>query len=456
MVIAKETKTVKINEKLVAEVWKRQILAKPLRTTDGQRLEVVYCGRHCCDRGPDFRGAMIAFDGQLRRGDVEIHVHDADWQGHRHHLDPAYDDVILHVVIQQRNDSPPRKSNGEAIPVLSIEPHLTVDVGALPSLLASTPYTPFRCTKLTDAHEILPLLDVAGQQRLRAKAASLEGDLAVLDAEQVLYRAIMMALGYTRNTAAFAQLADIAPFSLLRAIALNESIEDRPLALQAFLTGKAGLLSSQRHRRSLPDSVAGNVVGGRSRTPCWPPSSCEMQLEDKWTELSIWDDGSRVGLPWHFGRVRPDNHPTRRILAGAKLFAALIEEGLCHVFVELLGGDEPEAACSVMERTLMVKGFIGKARAAEIVTNAILPFMMAYGQTTSASPLSHRAAAAFRSYRFPAENEISRYMSELIFGASSLSPLQTACRHQGLLHLYKMWCVDKSCADCPLSRIGIS
>src|SRR6266705_2887028 len=65
----------------------------------GRRLQVVFPGRRWGGPGPDFRGAVLALaDGTLLRGDVEVHLRASGWAAHRHADDPAYANVVLHVV----------------------------------------------------------------------------------------------------------------------------------------------------------------------------------------------------------------------------------------------------------------------------------------------------------------------------------------------------------------------
>lgn len=67
--------------------------------------------------GPDFRNACIQIDDLTWYGDIEIHVNASDWHKHKHHLDPNYANVILHVVTE--NDHPLRMK-GELIPTMII------------------------------------------------------------------------------------------------------------------------------------------------------------------------------------------------------------------------------------------------------------------------------------------------------------------------------------------------
>ena len=67
--------------------------------------------------GPDFTEARLNIDGITWFGSVEIHYKASDWYKHKHHEDPAYANVILHVVAI--NDKP-IYINGVKLPVLII------------------------------------------------------------------------------------------------------------------------------------------------------------------------------------------------------------------------------------------------------------------------------------------------------------------------------------------------
>ncbi len=84
-------------ERLLAQLWRRS-QGRKLRTTDGRRLSVIYPGRPAPGHGPDFRDALVELDGQQVAGPVEVHRTPAAWAAHGHRTDPAYHDVILHVV----------------------------------------------------------------------------------------------------------------------------------------------------------------------------------------------------------------------------------------------------------------------------------------------------------------------------------------------------------------------
>ncbi|MFN8537953.1 MAG: DUF2851 family protein [Thermomicrobiales bacterium] len=89
-----------------------------LRTVDGLPVTVVYRGRWTFGLGRIF-GALIAFGADLRQGDVEVHLRAGAWREHGHHLDPAYNQVILHVVLEDGpRGQPCRRQDGVVVPTL--------------------------------------------------------------------------------------------------------------------------------------------------------------------------------------------------------------------------------------------------------------------------------------------------------------------------------------------------
>ena len=87
-------------EKEVVKIWQHRLSGKTELTTEaGELIKVIYPGRINDDRGADFRDAVIATSRGLIKGDIEVHVKSSDWQLHRHHHDPVYNRVILHVVM---------------------------------------------------------------------------------------------------------------------------------------------------------------------------------------------------------------------------------------------------------------------------------------------------------------------------------------------------------------------
>src|SRR5438876_8816971 len=90
----------KVLERLLHCIWSEQFFRKTLRL-QGRPLNISSPGWWNLEAGPDFRSAEIFIGDQRCCGDVEIHLNSEDWYHHRHHLDPRYNNVILHVVLYE-------------------------------------------------------------------------------------------------------------------------------------------------------------------------------------------------------------------------------------------------------------------------------------------------------------------------------------------------------------------
>jgi hypothetical protein len=118
-------------EKLLQRIWlRREFVDRNTATTDGRNLTILESGRWNFLGGPDFKGARIRWgDGCEVCGDVELHLHASDWTAHRHASDPAYDKVILHVVLfPPADDQPTIGVGGLLIPTLVLLPLLLHDL----------------------------------------------------------------------------------------------------------------------------------------------------------------------------------------------------------------------------------------------------------------------------------------------------------------------------------------
>lgn len=106
-----------------------------LRSSAGW-LTLLYEGHPGGPAGPDFRDAVLLWpDGRRTTGDIELHLRAGGWRAHRHHRDPAYEHVMLHVICL--DDLPdelqlPRRADGGLVPVVHIPPAVAMPRFALP------------------------------------------------------------------------------------------------------------------------------------------------------------------------------------------------------------------------------------------------------------------------------------------------------------------------------------
>ena len=116
-------------EKLLQQIWLRGDFNQARAvTTDGRVVQVMHAGRWNLLGGPDFKSARLSIGGIAVIGDVEVHLHASDWVAHRHAFDPAYADVVLHVILFPSEDKVTAGVEGREIPLLVLLPLLNHDL----------------------------------------------------------------------------------------------------------------------------------------------------------------------------------------------------------------------------------------------------------------------------------------------------------------------------------------
>ncbi len=392
-----------------------------LFTGSGERVRVIYPGMENSDSGPDFRDAVMGARSGLMIGDVEIHLRSSDWRNHGHHRDSRYNGVILHVVWE--GESPAELESGGSAPTLCVRHCLkgTLDEVRRKAFLEMWPDEPCRgaCQRL-GAGELGHLLDEAGEERLRQKVERCKREMEEETQAQVLYRGIMGALGYIRNRERFEELARRLPWAVLEGFCCGRPLSERARAFQSLLLGAAGLLPTGEGEGFEPVAVSS----------------------------------------WEYFRVRPDNHPRRRLIGAAHLFARFIEEGLVEVVMRLVrqcGEDvkeledgfvvSAEGSFGASERAP-----IGRGRAREVVVNIVLPFACARAEAGDEPSLVEQALRLYRACPGTGENGLTRRLARLLFGGSSSKLVGSARRQQGLIFLEQSYCEHRRCWECPIGQ----
>ena len=111
----------KVTEITLCAAW-HSGAATTLQTVSGETIEIVHRGAWTHGLGPDFRDALILFAGrELRAGSIEVHHRTRGWTDHHHHLDPAYNSVILHLVAHH-DGSQTQRQDGAIVPVAELGP----------------------------------------------------------------------------------------------------------------------------------------------------------------------------------------------------------------------------------------------------------------------------------------------------------------------------------------------
>ncbi len=437
---------IKFSEKQAVLIW-QQVVGKELTSSEDELVSVIYPGRTNGDNGPDFRDAVIANESRLTKGDIEVHVKSSDWYSHEHHVDAEYNNVILHVVMWHDCNSATLLQSGKLVPVLCLAKALRHQAYLLPDQLPC-----FQILDHVDRQTLGKLLNIAGEERFKQKAMHFQAEIlrpalralsAGEEAGQVLFRGMMRALGYAKNTKPFEELADRMPLN---------SIESREgLALkQALLLGTAGLLPSQRWQGEF----------AREKEV--------QELEQIWQSAGKKVKTMKEG-DWNLSHIYPNNSPVRRIVAQSYLLERYCEGKLLAGILQLVKETPLPKGHHVLENGLTVAGdgywrdhfdfdvrsktkisaLLGNSKAGEIVVNVILPFAFSWGELANEAKLTENAMELYRNYPKLAENCITRHMKKQL-GFEEPFDL-TACHQQGLIHVFRNYCREGRCSQCPLA-----
>lgn len=208
------------SEKLLQKIWLRGDFERAAATTmDGRRVRIVHPGKWNLLGGPDFRGARLRFDDASEvTGDIEVHLRAADWAAHRHADDPAYDDVILHVVLFPPEDAPTtRGAGGRELPVLALLPllHRALEEFAgeeAVELLANRPTAQLpEALCALGAADLAALLRKHAAARWRQKVHFARLRIQRLGWAAACHHAALEILGYRFNRAPMLRLAGAQP-----------------------------------------------------------------------------------------------------------------------------------------------------------------------------------------------------------------------------------------------------
>ncbi len=441
------------SEKQAALMW-QQVVGKELLSTEDEFVSVIYPGRTNGDNGPDFRDAVIVNKSHLTKGDIEVHVKSSDWYSHEHDASTEYNNVILHVVMWHDCNSATLLQSGKTVPVLCLAKALRHQAYLLPHQLPC-----FQILDHIDRQTLEKLLNTAGEARFKHKARHFQAKLKREKAGQVLFRGMMRALGYAKNTKPFEDLADRMP---LNSIESREGLAPK----QALLLGTAGLLPSQRW----PGTFAREPV-------------LSLSKEKEVRELEqIWQSAGKKVEPmkeddWNLSHIYPNNSPVRRIVAQSHLLERYyagtrpepVEGKLLAGILQLVQEAPLPKGHRMLENGLTVTGdsywqdhfdfdvrsktkisaLLGTSKAGEIIVNVILPFTFSWGELTNEARLVEKAMELFRNYPKLAENCITRHMeNQLCLEEPSDF---TACCQQGLIHVFRKYCREGRCSQCSLA-----
>lgn len=401
---------------------------RDLRTTEGEEVEISDFGEYNTHAGPDFFNARIRIGENTWAGNVEMHIRASEWATHAHAADPAYHNVILHVVWEE--DRPALRHDGARIPCITLKertPQAVLD--AYLTLEHESDAIPCR-RFFGKTPEILRLnwYDRLIVERLeeRAEAAARALEQAQGSWEEAFYNRIAYTFGLKVNAEPFEMLARSLP---LRVLAKHKNDLTQ---LEALLFGQAGMLN-QLFSDEYPQILQREYE----------------HLRHKYG-LTPLPDGA-----WKFLRLRPANFPSVRIAQ----FAALIHRSAHLLSKTLEAADvrelthlytaEPSPYWRNRYQLDKVSGVrdkrIGKDFLGRLWINAVIPFVFYYGSQMHRKDLQEKALLWLEALP-PEGNAILDRWAEL--GA----PARNAWQSQALLHLQSRYCLPRRCLSCAIGN----
>lgn len=201
-------------ELLLQKIWaERSFCVADACTVDGRPVRIDTVGRWNRQGGPDFKQARVRVGDEWLHGDVEIHLREEDWKAHGHAKDPAYDQVVLHVVLFPSKRATSPGAAGRAIPVVSLLPLLWHDLeeyaaDAAVSAIAARPADHLAEAWLELSEEARQQQVLAGaRRRWEAKVRYARLRIERLGWESACHHAALEVLGYRFNRAPMLEVA---------------------------------------------------------------------------------------------------------------------------------------------------------------------------------------------------------------------------------------------------------
>lgn len=420
-----------MTEAFLQYIWAQRLYSSAsLQTTAGDLVEILNPGCLNTDAGPDFFNAQLRHNGMTWAGNVEIHVSSDDWFRHGHDSDPAYDNVILHVVAISTGREV-RTSKGNAIPeaVLHFDPQLEARYR---QLLSTGGPSFVRCAdSLAHVPSVLRTawLDALLVERMDLKSAKATEFFHLFngDVDQAFFCLLARALGSKVNAEPMELLARQTPLKVLLK-------HNNPLQSEALLLGQAGILNSA------------------------PDDDYVLTLRREYSFLKTKFNLEPPLAPdaWRYARLRPQNFPDLRI---AQLSAT----------IRALPGNFNSALSLPLDNILTVRPSqywdnhfrlgvpspqfrskqLGSSARRLVMINCVIPFAIAEA--------NRYADEAKREAAFEVLKSIPMEQNAVLDGWQSvgITP-QNEADAQALIHLKNNYCDKNECLRCRFGHYAIS
>lgn len=417
-----------MKEEVFHFIWQHGLFNKDdLKTLEGDSIRIIHPGTLNYNSGPDFIQAKIFIDKVLFIGNVELHIQGQDWYKHQHENDAAYQNVILHVVL---NDGIPTKVLDRNIP--------TVEIGNRVEKAFTKNYTyllqhqnKFACEKLCNHipnHIVEEQWLLAGKQRIIQKSKKLHE--LFLQSGNRIDQAFLILLtrnfGFGINNEIAQMLGTRLPIKLVYKYMHSQ------FQLEALILGLSGLLEKDTEDEYF------------------------LELEKEFRYLK--QQFQLSPLPthaWKFSKTRPGNFPTIRLAQLAallhqkpRLIPEIFEAKNLNDLMKLFESDispywqnhyAPGKVKAQRQLQLSKEGIYN------IIINSVIPLWVWEGFRSEDSIFIDRSEALLKEMPFE-NNKYTRIYDALA------PPNKNAFHSQAAYYQAKEYCEKKQCVQCKIGQ----
>lgn len=419
-----------MKEELLQYLWHSLAFnTNNLRATNGAPVRIGTPGKLNLNQGPDFFDSRIVSENILLAGCVEIHVDKSGWYAHKHHLDPRYNNVVLHVFWQNDSEKPCIAENGQEILELDFSKYARREQLRLyETLVESKEAIP--CANLAGGvsrfhkkrwlHSLGAERIVSRSQAINEAYPQFTGDWANL-----LWIKLAGAFGAKVNKQAFERLGARVPFKRVQQLAANH------IELDALLFGAAGFLE---------DLV--------SEEPY------VKELQENWQFLcNKFDIKAMNKNEFSYSRIRPMNFPELRIAQLSGLVRAsgnltdllFAPDHLQKAMAELTLNPFWETHYRLEKSAKAVQKRLTKNFADLIFINVLSPVRLLYAKATGDHAQTYLWFEKLEELK-PEQNKLVALFSEAGIKA------ENALESQAILTLEQNYCSKKRCLQCAIGR----
>ena len=421
-----------MNEQMLHFVWQFRLFKNTyLKTVAGQTIEILDPGIHNLNAGPDFFNAKIRLDNTLWVGNVELHIDGRDWHRHKHHVDAAYNNVILHIVMHSPEKTVTVSGIDVPIMIMCIAPEVLEMQNQLQQGGEMAPC--YKSLKIMNKFELNAWLDRMALEKLENRCHEMSRQLEQLNGnwEELFFRVLARSFGFGINADAFQLWSKSLPINLLK------KHRNSLFQIEALCFGQAGFLDEM-----MTDDAYKNALTKEYRF-----------LKDKYQLIPI------EKHLWRFLRLRPANFPTIRLAQVCQLvfrvdnlFASFIRAHSLGQIRELFLfelSDYWQNHYTFGNVSTQKTKKVGTTAQNLIILNAIVPVMFYYGTKHSDELLQQKALDLLSDMKPEKNSVISGWEKAGV-------KCHNAMQSQALIHLKKNYCELKKCLRCRIGHLVIA